>query len=124
MKKESGLSLIDFIIGIADVIVNQNGKPESPYDVNFTNHYVSLHNFEENCGNMTKDFKINQIVQDKKTKTIDVELNSSVKHENLETIKNYCDSNNIDYDITKGKLKSIKITKNTKGVLEEREWKK
>ena len=73
MKKESGLSLIDFIIGIADVIVNQNGKPESPYDVNFTNHYVTLHNFEENCGNMTKDFKINQIVQDKKTKTIDVE---------------------------------------------------
>ena len=73
---------------------------------------------------MTKDFKINQIVQDKKTKTIDVELNSSVKHENLETIKNYCDLNNIDYDISKGKLKSIKITKNTKGVLEEREWKK
>ena len=124
MKKESGLSLIDFIIGIADIIVNQNGKPESPYDVNFTNHYVTLHNFEENCRNMTKDFKINQIVQDKKTKTIDVELNSSVKHENLETIKNYCDSNNIDYDISKGKLKSIKITKNTKGVLEEREWKK
>ena len=124
MKKESGLSLIDFIIGIADVIVNQNGKPESPYDVNFTKHYVTLHNFEENCGYMTKDFKINQIVQDKKTKTIDVELNSSVKHENLETIKNYCDLNNIDYDISKGKLKSIKITKNTKGVLEEREWKK
>ncbi len=124
MKKGSGLSLIDFIVSIADAIINPNGKQESPYDVNFTNHYIALHNFEESCGKMTNDFKIDQIVQDKKSKQIDVELNSSIKRDEMEHIKEYCDTNNIDYNISKGKLKSITITKNTKGVLEEREWKK
>jgi hypothetical protein len=121
----SSLSLIDFLIDIASNIIAPNGKSESPYDVNFTNHYVALHDFEETYrNNIDEAMPINHIVQDKKTKTINVEINSNVNREKAEQIKQYCDDHNIEYNINKGKINNIIITKNTKGVLEERKWKK
>ena len=121
----NSISLIDFIVDIASNIFSPNGKPESPYDVNFTNHYNSLYDFEENYRNTTNDtLNIDKVVQDKKTKTINIKINNNVGKEQAEQIKMYCDEHNIEYDISKGKLRDITITKNTKGVLEERKWKK
>jgi hypothetical protein len=118
-------SLIDFLIDVAKNIFAPNGNQESPYDVNFTNHYVTLHDFEEHCNtDFDTHIPIERIIQDKKTKSINVEINSNIGKEKAELVKEYCDSNNIDYDINKGKIKNIIITKNTKGVLEERKWKK
>lgn len=120
----TGISLIDFIVNIAEEIVAPNGKQESPYDANFTNHYVALHDFEESCmQNINESIPIEQVIQDKKTKTINVKINTSFSKEKADQVKSYCDSHNIDYDIQKGKINNIIITKNTKGVLEERKWK-
>ena len=119
------LPLIDFMVDIASNIFSPNGKQEDPYDVNFTNHYVALHDFEEEYRNdINETMPINQIIQDKKTKTINVKINSNVNKEKAEQLKQYCNEHNIDYDISKGKIRNITITKNTKGVLEERKWKK
>ena len=121
----NSLSLIDFLVDIASNIISPNGKQEDPYDVNFTNHYVALHDFEENYrNNIIENMPINKIIQDKKTKTINVKIDSGVNKEKAEQIKQYCDEHNIDYDISRGKIRDITITKNTKGVLEERKWKK
>ena len=119
------LSLIDFIADIAEAVVSPSGKKESLYDINFTNHYTSLHTFEETCKNTIKQkMPIEQIVQDKKSKSINVKINTEIAKNKAEKVKAYCTSNNIDCDISRGKLKSITITKNSKGVLEERKWKK
>lgn len=126
MSKSKSFSIIDFLVTIADMVTNSNGKEASPYDVNFTNHYNSLYNLEENCsGNGIKMDNITKITQDKRSKSVSVDFkNCSVNKDNAEKIKEYCDENNINCDIQRGQVKNITINKNTKGVLEERPWNK
>jgi hypothetical protein len=122
LSVSSKKSLIDFMIDIANIVFSANGKQDDPYDINFTNNYVELHNFEENCGK--KYLPINKITQDKKNKSITVDINETVDKTSMEKIVNYCGTNNIDIAINKDKISNITISKNTKGVLEERKWKK
>lgn len=118
-------TLIDFMVDIATEVFSPNGKPDDPYDVNYTNHYVKLHNFEENCGStMKKYLPINKITQDRKNKSITVDFNTDVDDKSMEKVREYCSSNNIELSTSKNTINNITISKNTKGVLEEREWKK
>lgn len=122
MPNKQSHSIIDFIIAITDLILAPNGNEASPYDVNFANHYDALYNLEENSENIDID-NIQKITQDKKTKTLTVDLkNCTISKAQAENFKNYCDTNNIDCDIQRGQVKHITINKNTKGVLEERSW--
>ncbi len=117
-------SFIDFILSLVDVITNPNGKKEDPYDVNFANHYKSFYDFEESCRTDTKiKPNIQHIVQDKKTKSITATFSNDVDAKKAEKIKQYCKENDIACNISRGKLRSVTITKNTKGVLEDRKWK-
>jgi len=121
-KKE--FSFFDFILSLVDVITSPNGKKEDPYDVNFANHYKSFYNFEEECRNDAKiKPSVQHIVQDKKSKSITATLSADVDAKKAEKIKQYCKDNDIDCNISRGKLRSITITKNSKGVLEDRKWK-
>jgi hypothetical protein len=121
---EGPISLFDFIVSLAESVFSPNGKQESPYDVNFTNHYTRLYDLEETCRNdFDQELNITQIEQDKKTKSINVRLNSSLNKKTEDRFKEYCNTHNVEYNISKGKLKDITITKNTKGVMEERKWK-
>lgn len=118
-------TLIDFMVDIATDVFSTNGKPDDPYDVNYTNHYVELHHFEENCGNTMKRYlPINKIIQDRKNKSITAKIDTDVDDKSMERVKSYCSENNIELSTSKNKINSITISKNTKGVLEEREWKK
>lgn len=118
-------SLIDFLISIAKEVFSPTGKKESPYDVNYTNHYIELKKFEESCRTGSKkELPINKIVQDNRSKSINVSINTPVDKDQAAKVKEYCETNNIDCNIKQGKLVDITITKNTKGVLEERKWKK
>lgn len=118
------ISLFDFIVSLAESVISPTGKQETPYDINFTNHYTSLYNLEETCRNeFGQELKIKEIEQDKKAKTINVRLDSTINKKTEEKFKEYCTNNNIDCNISKGKIKDITITKNTKGVMEERKWK-
>lgn len=118
-------TLIDFMIDIANEVVSTNGKPDDPYDVNYTNHYVELHNFEENCGSTMKRYlPINKIIQDRKNKSIQVDINTDVDNKSMESLKAYCSANNIEVNASNNRINNIIISKNTKGVLEEREWKR
>jgi hypothetical protein len=62
-------------------------------------------------------------VQDKKNKSITATFSNNVDAKKAEKIKQYCKENDIDCNISRGKLRSVTITKNTKGVLEDRKWK-
>ena len=118
------MSLFDFIVSLAESVISPTGKQETPYDINFTNHYTSLYNLEEVCRNeFCQELKIKEIEQDKKARTINVRLDSIINKKTEEKFKEYCTNNNIDCNISKGKIKDITITKNTKGVMEERKWK-
>jgi hypothetical protein len=118
-------TLIDFMVDIVNNVFTTNGKQDSPYDINYTNHYVELHNFEENCAKTTKKYlPINKIVQDKKNKSITVDINQSVDQKSRDRILDYCNENNIDITLNNDVISNITISKNTKGVLEERKWKK
>ncbi len=124
MPATKEFSFIDFILSLVDVITNPNGKKEDPYDVNFANHYKSFYDFEENCRNGTKiKPNVQHIVQDKKNKSITATFSNDVDAKKAEKIKQYCKENDIDCNISRGKLRSVTITKNTKGVLEDRKWK-
>lgn len=121
----SNFSLIDFIVGIAEEVISPNGTQEDPYDVNFTNHYIKLHEFEEGCKSTIKrKVPINGIIQDKKNKSLTINTDVQMDKQKSEKFKEYCDENKIDYTISRGKLKSIEINKHTKGVADNREWKK
>lgn len=126
----SSKSLIDFMIDIACLVFSTNGKQDSPYDVNYTNHYVTLHKFEEDCGKIAKsNIPINKITQDRKNKSIVVDINSELDNDRANKIIDYCNSNDISISVGKSgsqrtKINNISISKNTKGVLEERKWKK
>ena len=126
----SSKSLIDFMIDIACLVFSKNGKQDSPYDVNYTNHYVTLHKFEEDCGKIAKsNIPINKITQDRKNKSIVVDINSELDNDRANKIIDYCNSNDISISVGKSgsqrtKINNISISKNTKGVLEERKWKK
>lgn len=123
-KNNKEFSFLDFILELVDIITNPNGKKEDPYDINFTNHYKSFYNFEEECRTKAKlKPKVQHIVQDKKNKTITATFSNEVDGTKAEKIKEYCKLNDIDCNISRGKLKSITIAKNTKGVLEDRKWK-
>lgn len=118
------MSLFDFIVSLAESVISPTGKQETPYDINFTNHYTSLYNLEEVCRNeFCQELKIKEIEQDKKTRSINVRVDSTINKKNEEKLKEYCTNNNIACNISKGKIKDITITKNTKGVMEERKWK-
>ncbi len=122
-KKE--FSFFDFILDIVDLITNPSGKKEDPYDVNFANHYKTFYNFEEDCRNNVKiKPEIQHIVQDKKSKSVTATFtHNDVDAKKAEKIKQYCKENDIDCNISRGKLRSVTITKNTKGVIEDRKWK-
>ena len=116
------LSLFDFLISLVTDVFSPSGKQEDLYDINFTGHYKTLYDLEENCRkNLDSTPSISKIVQDKRTKSLNVQFDSQKVGDEF---KDYCDQRNIGYNISHGKLKDITITKNTKGVLEERKWKK
>ena len=82
------ISLFDFIVSLADSVISSTGKQETPYDINFTNHYTSLYNLEEVCRNeFDQELKIKEIEQDKKAKTINVRLDSTINKKSVEKLK-------------------------------------
>lgn len=125
MAKKRSYSIIDFLIDISNMVTNPNGKEASPYDVNFTNHYNSLYNLEENYRDTGINVEtIDKIVQDNRKKTITIDFkNNSITSNTTKEIQDYCNENNIDCDVKRGQVKAITINKKTKGVFEERSWK-
>ena len=117
-------SLLGFLIDLAAEVFAPNGKQEDLYDVNFSNHYKSLYDFKKECEDEGVEAKIDTVIQDRKSKSVQVKFKEPLNSKKSEQIMTYCDQNKIDYDINKGKIKSITINKQTKGVLEERKWKK
>ena len=124
MKKS--YSFFDFLTDIIDVVVNDNGKHSDPYNINFTNHYKTLYNIDEDLKKeLNSDVKISEIVQNKKNKSLTIKVdNIKIDKTKKEEIRNMFNNKNIKCNLDKGKLNSFTITKNTKGVLEEREWQK
>lgn len=117
-------SLLEFLIDIAISVFGSNGNQEDPYDINFTNHYKSLYDFKQECDDKGVDLNIDKVIQDKRSKSIHVDFKDPLSSKQIDNITNYCAQNNIDCDISRGKIKNITITRNSKGVLEERKWKK
>lgn len=124
--KKSSYSFFDFLGDIVDSIIGNTGKPEDPYNINFTNHYKTLYNIEENLKDTTKnEVKISEIIQNKRDKSLTIKLdNMKIGKELANNLKNSFDEQKIEYNISNGKLDSFKISKTSKGVLEEREWEK
>ena len=117
-------SLLGFLIDLAQAVFGSNGNREDLYDINFSNHYKSLYDFKQECRNEGVDANIEKVVQDRKTKSIRVDFKNSLNLKKNDQLIDYCDQNKIDYDISKGKIRNITITRNSNGVLEERKWKK
>lgn len=117
-------SLLGFLIDLAAEVFAPNGKQEDLYDVNFSNHYKSLYDFKKKCEDEGVNANIDTVIQDRKSKSVQVKFKEPLNSKNTEQIMTYCDQNKIDYDINKNKINSITINKQTKGVLEERKWKK
>lgn len=117
-------SLLGFLIDLAQAVFGSNGNQEDLYDINFSNHYKSLYDFKQECDNEGVDANIEKVVQDRKTKSIRVDFKNSLNLKKNDQLIDYCDQNKIDYDISKGKIRNITITRNSNGVLEERKWKK
>ncbi len=124
--KKSSYSFFDFLGDIVDSIIGNTGRHEDPYNINFTNHYKTLYNIEENLKDTTKnEVKISEIIQNKREKSLTVKLdNMKIGKDLANNLKNSFDEQKIEYNISNGKLDSFKISKTSKGVLEEREWEK
>lgn len=125
--KKYNYSFFDFLGDIVDIVINNNGKHDDPYNVNFTNHYKTLYDVEqklkETCDN--KDIKFNEIVQNKRDKSLTVSVSDvKVGKDIKDSLTNMFEDKNIEFNIQNGKLNSFTISKNSKGVLEEREWQK
>lgn len=124
MKKS--YSFFDFLGDIINSVFTDSGKQSDPYNINFTNHYKTLYNVDEELKKeISPDIKISEIVQNKRNKSLTVKFdNAKIEKTKKDEIVSMFDSRNIQCNITKDKLNDIIITKNTKGVLEEREWQK
>lgn len=124
MKKS--YSFFDFLADIVNSVFTDTGKSSDPYNINFTNHYKTLYDMDvELKKDINPDLKINEIIQNKKNKSLTIKVdNAKIEKTKKDEIISIFDTRNIQYDITKDKLNSFTITKNTKGVLEEREWQK
>lgn len=124
MKKS--YSFFDFLGDIIDSIITDTGKPSDPYNINFTNHYKTLYNVDEELKKeINPNIKISEIIQNKRNKSLTVKIdNAKIEKNKKEEVISMFNSKNIECNIEKDKLNSFTITKNTKGVLEEREWQK
>ena len=125
--KKCTYSFFDFLGDVVDIVINNNGKRDDPYNVNFANHYKTLYGVEQKLKEVSndKDVKFREIVQNKRDKSLtisveDMKIGKDVKN----TLTNMFEDKNIEYNIKNGKLDSFIISKKTKGVLEEREWQK
>lgn len=117
-------TFIDFLGEIIDCVVNTKGQKADPYDISLNNHYTSLYDTEKMLKKEKIDIPVNKIIQDKKSRTITVETSMDISKDDKQILEDIFEERNIDYNISKGKLKSFTVEKKSKGVLEEREWKK
>ena len=98
-----------------------------PYNINFTNHYKTLYDVEQKLkeANNDNEVKFNEIVQNKRDKSLTVSVSGmKIGKEVKDSLTNMFEDKNISFDLQNGKLNSFTISKNSKGVLEEREWQK
>ena len=114
-------NLMSFISEIANLIVNPNGKASDPYDVNVNNNYVSLYQAKKSLKDI--DIPIEKIVQDKRSRKITIETSANLNSDQSKKVAEYFDENRIGYDLNGNRLNSFTIDKNSKCVLEERQWK-
>lgn len=123
MKKQS-YSFFDFLGDIINSVISDTGKPTDPYNINFTNHYKTLYNVDEELKKeISSDIKISEIVQNKRQKSLTIKVDGAkIEKNKKDEIVSMFNSKNIECDINNNKLNSFTITKNSKGVLEEREW--
>lgn len=124
MKKT--YSFFDFLGDIIDSIFTDTGKRDNPYNINFTNHYKTLYNIDndlkKSCG---EDLKIAEIVQNKKNKSLTVKMeNAKFDKTKKNELEERFSEENIECNFNGCSLSSIVINKKSKGVLEEREWQK
>ena len=65
--KKCNYTFFDFLGDIVDVVINNNGKHDDPYNINFTNHYKTLYDVEQKLkeANDDKEVKFDEIVQNK-----------------------------------------------------------
>lgn len=124
--KKTAYSFFDFLNDILDNIVSDTGKQADPYNINFSNHYKTLYSVDEELKKeFNSDVKISEIVQNKKQKSLLVKINDiKIDKDKKDNIMSIFSDKNIECNINKDKLNSFTITKNSKGVLEEREWQK
>lgn len=124
MKKS--YTFFDFLGDILDNIISDTGKHSDPYNINFTNHYKTLYNIDNELkSECENDIKISEIIQNKKNKSITVKMeNSNFDKDKIEDIKKSFTDKNIECNFNGCNLDSFVITKKSKGVLEEREWQK
>ena len=114
-------NLMSFISEIANLIVNSNGKASDPYDMNVNNNYVSLYQAKKSLKDV--NIPIEKIVQDKRSRKIVVETSANLNSDESKKVTEYFNQNRIGYDLNDGHLNSFTIDKNSKYVLEERQWK-
>ena len=125
--KKCNYTFFDFLGDIVDVVINNNGKHDDPYNINFTNHYKTLYDVEQKLkeANNDKEVKFDEIVQNKRDKSLTVSVSGmKIGKEAKDSLTNMFEDKNISFDLQNGKLNSFTISKNSKGVLEEREWQK
>ncbi len=124
MKKNEKPSFIDFILGITEnnLLKNQQGKTvykDGVFDVNYTNHFKALYGIQQQT-----TCEVKEIVQNNRNKTITAEFDiRKTPAEEVNNIKKYCDERGIEFDNNKQTC-TVGINRKSKGVLEERDWKK
>lgn len=123
MAKKNNFTFIDFITDIIKDCITNNGTEASPYDVEFANHYHTLYDFSNDNKTKNKVPQITKVIQNTKRKSVTAEFDKEPTLD-VDQIKDYCDTRNLDCCIQDGCLKSITINKKSKGVMEERKWKK
>lgn len=122
-KTESSFSFLDFIVKLASECFSAGGSATTPYDVKFTNHYNSLYDFENRFDRGAENLQ--KVYVDNKTKSIKACYDGmALSKEELNNVQEYCDSNNITVELKKNKLQSVTINKTSKGVIDDRNWKK
>ena len=74
--KKCNYTFFDFLGDIVDVVINNNGKHDDPYNINFTNHYKTLYDVEQKLkeANDDKEVKFDEIVQNKRDKSLTVSV--------------------------------------------------
>jgi hypothetical protein len=123
-KQQTSFSLIDFLIDIANECFFANGSSASPYDVNFTNHYNALYDFEKTI-TPTKSAPISKVVMDKKNKSVRADYNGiALSQKQKNAVIEYCSNNSIKCEIKNDKLMAVVIDKDSAGVVDTRNWKK